>query len=312
MNPTVSAVIPTYNRAHLIKAALESVFTQTHRVNEIIVVDDGSTDNTAGVIASLGASVRYIRQENAGPGAARNRGMREARSDFIAFLDSDDLWVPQKVALQLEMLRAHPVLDFIFGDMANFTANSDNAEAEIKNHGTHRYCVDNAADLKELYECLVVDNTIPTPTVLYRRSCVERVGFFDQELRIAEDLEYWLRVSLLCRCGFLNRVLAKRFRHEGNLINNWAQCNESHAQVLERTLLANPNLSVQAKRLTNEKLAKLYYDLGSHYFKRHNFSRSQDFFQKGSPRHAFDWKRSLKLRLSSLLRRMGRTKQPPG
>ncbi|HET7536321.1 MAG TPA: glycosyltransferase family A protein, partial [Candidatus Didemnitutus sp.] len=135
--PTVSAIIPTYNRAHLLPAALASIFAQTQPVDEVIVVDDGSKDNTADVLRTYGDRVRYIRQQNAGAGAARNHGMREARGDYVAFLDSDDLWMPEKNARQQELLRAHPEIDFLFGDMANFSSENDPIEAEIKDARQH-------------------------------------------------------------------------------------------------------------------------------------------------------------------------------
>ena len=108
--PIVSVVIPTFNRAHLIMRALQSVLTQTFTAWETIVVDDGSTDDTETVVLSLGDSrIRYCRQpENRGPAAARNRGMREAKGEFIAFLDSDDEWFPDKLELQVARFRELP------------------------------------------------------------------------------------------------------------------------------------------------------------------------------------------------------------
>jgi len=300
MSPTVSAIIPTYNRAHLLPKTLESVFAQTRPVNEVIVVDDGSTDNTAEVIKSYGSSVRYIRQANAGAGAARNHGMRAARFDYLAFLDSDDLWVPEKNELQMAFLNEHPEVDFVFGDMANFSDESDDAKPEIKDPQLHKYFVENACNLEDLFSCLLIENMIPTPSVMFRRSCVERVGFMDEHLKIAEDLEYWLRVSLCCRCGFLDGVLVKRCRHQGNLINNWAECHQHHAWVLERTMQSNHGISRRAQRLIKKKLADLYYDLGSYYFKQRQFSKCRSYLLMGGPRHRIDWKRLVKLKVSSL------------
>jgi glycosyltransferase involved in cell wall biosynthesis len=305
MTPTVSAIIPTYNRAQFLPRALGSVLAQTQPVNEIIVVDDGSTDNTAEVIAAYGNSVRYLRQHNAGAGAARNHGLREARCDYVAFLDSDDLWVPEKTALQLAFLQSNPGVDFLFGDMANFIAENDNGEAEIKDPQAHQYFVENAAHLKKLFECLLIENTIPTSSVIFRRSCVAQVGFMDEKIRIAQDLEYWLRIALHCRGGFVNAILSKRRRHPGNLINNWAECNEDHARILEQTRKANPGISRHTQQIILQKLASLYYDLGSYYLKRRAFSASYSFLRLGGPRHAFDWKRSMKLTASACLRHLG-------
>ena len=120
----VSAVVPTYNRAHLVGEAIRSVLAQSLPVCEVIVVDDGSTDGTKEAVGRLSDAnpglIRYIRQENAGPGAARNRGIREASGDWVAFQDSDDLWLPEKIAWQVDFLRRNPRLEFVFGLMGNF------------------------------------------------------------------------------------------------------------------------------------------------------------------------------------------------
>ncbi len=113
--PTVSVVIPSYNRAGWLPAAVGSVLAQTHPATEILIVDDGSTDNSAEVCAAFPAPVRYIRQQNAGVSAARNRGMREATGEFIALLDSDDLWLPEKLAVQLA-LHAGSARSWLVGD----------------------------------------------------------------------------------------------------------------------------------------------------------------------------------------------------
>ena len=105
----VSVIIPTYNRAMRCKTAVESVLSQTHENVEVIVIDDGSRDNTREVICGMDGRVRYIYQSNAGVSAARNRGLEEATGDYIAFLDSDDSWLPWKLEAQLSTLRAFPL-----------------------------------------------------------------------------------------------------------------------------------------------------------------------------------------------------------
>jgi GT2 family glycosyltransferase len=115
---TVSTVIPTFNRARLIERAVDSALAQQAPGDEILVIDDGSTDDTASVIARYGSRVRYLRAENRGAGAARNRGIREARGDLVAFLDSDDEWMPGKLDLARRFLAARPDVLFVFSDFA--------------------------------------------------------------------------------------------------------------------------------------------------------------------------------------------------
>jgi glycosyltransferase involved in cell wall biosynthesis len=117
---TVSVVIPAFNSAKYIGEAIQSVLEQTLVSFEVLVVDDGSTDDTAEVVQRY--PVQYFRQENAGPSAARNTGMTKAKGEFVAFLDSDDLWLPQKLAVQLEAFKRHPDAGFSFSTVWNFYA----------------------------------------------------------------------------------------------------------------------------------------------------------------------------------------------
>ncbi len=119
---SVSVVIPTHNAAAFLAEAVASIRAQTRPVDEILVVDDGSTDGTAGVIAAMGGNVRAVRQERAGAGAARNRGAELARGSWLAFLDADDLWVPGKLACQLAWRAERPETEIIFGQGCNFSA----------------------------------------------------------------------------------------------------------------------------------------------------------------------------------------------
>ncbi len=116
MSITVSAVIPAYNAAKYVERAIESVLAQTRKADEIIVVDDGSTDNTADVVRQFGDKVKFIRQENAGASVARNTGIEAATSEWISFLDADDEWLPEKLKLQTEHLQRNPDLAWTTGN----------------------------------------------------------------------------------------------------------------------------------------------------------------------------------------------------
>ena len=128
--PLVSAVIPAHNAERYIGPAIESILAQPHRPIEIIVVDDGSDDATAAVARSFGPPVRVIAEPHAGAGAARNRGVEEARGEFLAFLDADDLWTPGKLACQLGCLQADPSLDYVLGHAVEFRTAPDGTVSE--------------------------------------------------------------------------------------------------------------------------------------------------------------------------------------
>ena len=185
--PRVSVIVPTFNRAALLAEALASVRASTCADYELLVIDDGSTDDTRTV--ALDAGARYIYQANAGAAAARNRGMALATGDYLAFLDSDDLFTPDKLARTVAHLDAHPDHGLVY---SGYTA-VDAAGAHLR---TVRPSLsgDIARDL--LWAC-----PIATPTVLLRRSLAARVGLFDTRLRLMEDVDYGGRAAFVTRVG---------------------------------------------------------------------------------------------------------------
>lgn len=233
---SISVVIPTYNRLSYLREALQSVFTQTRPADEIIVVDDGSSDGTAEALADFVSTVplRIISQQNAGQAAARNRGILAAQGTWVAFLDSDDLWMPRKLEEQMAFLIRNPALDFVFGDMVNFTAeNRDDEQPEVLDRTVHNYCCENASDLKQFVEVLLLSNPVPTPSVVFRRSMVALVGPMREDLRCSEDFDWWFRWALCANCGFLDQVVARRRLHNSNAILDRARMLKSKLQVLE-------------------------------------------------------------------------------
>ncbi len=185
MARSVSVVIPTYNQEKFLAEAIASVRAQAWPDLEVIVVDDGSTDGTADLLLRLEAEggLRWFRQENAGAAAARNRGIREARKEWVAFLDADDFWLPGKLAAQFEALRQSPAAGLCYTDV--LIRFEDGEERELA-------CRPSARPL--LWE-LLTSNFFATPTALVRRDCFGRVGLFDAELRTGEDWDMWLRLA---------------------------------------------------------------------------------------------------------------------
>lgn len=172
--PPYSLVIPAYNASAYLAEAVASVRAQIQAPAEIIVVDDGSTDDTADVARSLGADVRYFRQENQGPAAARNHGIRQTRHDILAFIDADDLWPSNKIERQLGHLSAHPELEMVLGLQQMFQHVSDPAALPRLRFDPPSFIY--------LVGCGV-----------YRRSVFDRVGLFDVSLRYGEDTDWFFR-----------------------------------------------------------------------------------------------------------------------
>lgn len=191
--PQVSVVITCYNEAAYVGAAIDSVLAQTAsaQIAEIIVVDDGSTDESLDVLDQIAASrpnVRVIRKSNGGLSAARNAGIALAKSEWIGFLDGDDLWKSEKLARQLEAAAHAQAADLIYTDFVEFDAKPE-AGAPIK---VRRFRAKQSDQLKTYF---LYDGPIIPSTILVRRSAGERVGWFDPDVRLFEDMDFYLRFS---------------------------------------------------------------------------------------------------------------------
>lgn len=210
-NPTVTVVIPAYNRAGCIGEAIESVLAQeTSFPFEILVVDDGSTDETAKVAGSYGEPVRVIMKENGGPASARNAGILAARAPLIAFLDSDDVMLPGRLALQAEYLGSHPDVALVFADTvldADPQASYLKAwDLPFKENQWFRVC--------EPYRRLLTrGNVVSNVTAMFRKEDSIRVGMMDESLRVSEDFEFWSRMTSIGEFVYYCAPLARVRRH---------------------------------------------------------------------------------------------------
>ena len=196
--PLVSVVIPAYNCSKYIKETISSILNQQSEADlEIIVIDDGSTDDTADIVRAIGNPVRIISQKNAGVCAARNRGIKEAKGEFIALVDHDDYWLPNKLAVQLAVLENNPQADVVFSAFQRWLPNS----------GASSFCnpLDYSfnADSKDIdgdfsgwiYHQMLLDSWVLTSTALARSSVIVASGGFDETLPFSEDWDFWLRIS---------------------------------------------------------------------------------------------------------------------
>lgn len=214
----ISVVIPAYNASSFIGEAIESVHSQAEKVHEIIVIDDGSTDGTPEVVMSHGEGVRCIRQENAGPSAARNRGIELAVSPLIAFLDADDAWTPDKITEQLAVFRAHPEVGLVASDMAETdSAGRITKPSVLAAHNLLNFFEGlDGAPVPHALRRLAEKNFIPTGTVIAKRSLLLEHGGFRPDIRYGEDLELWARIACRSEIVCLPRVHMLRRQHGAN------------------------------------------------------------------------------------------------
>lgn len=200
MQPQVSVIMPTYNRRDFICEAIQSVLTQRHQSLELIIVDDGSTDNTKEYIEESYSDtrIRYFYQENQGQSAARNFGLSIAKGDYICFLDSDNRWLPKKLAKSLELFDEISEIDVVYADTITIDEKGD----IISEENMTRYS-------GIISDQLLKDNCVSINTLMAKRHCFEEMGGFDESLRVAEDYELWLRFSTKYKFQYIPEFFAE-------------------------------------------------------------------------------------------------------
>lgn len=205
---SVSVVIPAYNIDPFVARAIESVLSQTHQADEIIVVDDGSTDNTAEEIANFGDKVRYIYQENSGPNTARNTGVKAASSKWIAFLDGDDEWLPRYLQTQIELLRRNPDLMWGTGNYLRCLCDEDRRKV-IMDTGTAKKILCGKDYFDDYLYAFRNGACGCADTMIVRADVFEQTGLFLEGLKRAEDMDMWLRICChYPQIGFVVEPLA--------------------------------------------------------------------------------------------------------
>jgi glycosyltransferase involved in cell wall biosynthesis len=206
-NPTVSVIIPTYNRGWILKEALDSVLAQEFTDYELIVVDDGSTDDTRAILDSYGQNIIVLEQANQGVSAARNRGIAGSRAQLVAFLDSDDLWLPQKLDRQVEFFNSNPDA-LICQTEETWIRNGVRVNPKKRHQKLSGMIFEPSLNL-----CLVSPSA-----VMIRKSLFGAVGMFDESLPACEDYDLWLRVSCRYPVYLIDQpLIIKRGGHEDQL-----------------------------------------------------------------------------------------------
>lgn len=239
--PTVSIIIPTFNRGYLILDSLRSIFLQDYSDYEIIVVDDGSTDNTEEVLSSLieDNKIRYVKQDNHGESSARNHGILLSQGKYIAFLDSDDLFEPTKLKVQVQYMEEHPEIGLVHSGYTKF----DNYGHDLGYRDTSWFC-------GKIYPKLLLHWTVlmAVDTVMVPKKVFDAIGLFDESLRMGPDLDMWRRISRKYSFGFINESLARVRVHAGNISGDKLKATEGFIQYLEKAFEDAPDLSARFRR----------------------------------------------------------------
>jgi glycosyltransferase involved in cell wall biosynthesis len=279
MAPFVSVIIPAYNSGRFVAEAVQSALDQDYAAKEVIVVNDGSTDDTLRVLSKFGNAIRLIDQKNGGPPVARNAGLRAAKGNYIAFLDSDDVWLPGKVAAQVAYLERDTEIGAVYTDWQEWRPEPDGSFRIPKLAGTtsHDLATDEAHS-GWLYNRLLFDCELLTTTVMLRASLIGTIGEFDTGLFMGEDYDYWIRTSRVAKIhklrsvGALYRVLPDSVSHRP-----WEKNFEYEviSKAISRWGLVGPDGTVTDKGAIGHRLEELVY--------RHGY----EHYHNGDPQLAF-------------------------
>ena len=314
--PAVSVVIPTYNRAGFIAQAVQSVLDQTGINSEIIVVDDGSTDNTRQVLEQFNGKIRYLATENQGVAHARNTGMKASVGKYIAFLDSDDLYLPGKLALQVAFMEVHTEVGVVSTEMSAMVGDTVTEDYHLRSyHGIYNrkgWSYKDVYPVSGQFHFKALDETVPyyigsifrqtlqgqvliTNTVLFQRNILATIGYQNEAYRTGEEYEYLVRICKNYMAAFLD-VPTYIYRYHDHQITMVASNNSREKTLTE---IKTEKVFLQAvldwgfgdnkyyndnKDWINRRIAELYYSIGEKWLEigevrkaRENFSLGRDF-----------------------------------
>jgi len=266
----VSVVIPTYNRSALLHDSIKTVLDQTYNNIQIIVVDDGSTDDTSDVAYKLRDKIVYLKQANSGPGAARNAGIRKAKGEYVAFIDSDDLWREDKIERQVEFMRENPEYALCCTDFREITP-----EKII-----HKSILENMI-VKDgyVFEHLLKNQFVKTSTVMVRSKVFKQSGFFHEKLRAFEDRYLWLNIARENKIHFIPEVLVTARIQGDNITENTDVMYENFHNFYQ-LLLEDGRLTTNQRKLVKTIIAKNHFDMAYRLRENGEAVRSRNLYMK--------------------------------
>jgi glycosyltransferase involved in cell wall biosynthesis len=305
--PAVSVILPAYNAADTIAAAVGSVREQTFHDWELIVVDDGSSDGTWDVVSSLTADSDHehaIRlEQNQGLAAARNTAIARARGEWIALLDADDTWTPEKLDRCMTYLDEHPDLRVVYSPMA-----------AVREDGTPMVGHSKPCHAGWLSEKLFLSIFVHDPATVFHRSVIEEVGGFDESLRVSIGHEFWLRVSTKFEFGLIDQPLALRGWSETSLTRSKrSRSNRYKVRVLERFYFERGGDRLIPPGKATRRLAKVNYHAGKALLAEGKRAAAIPYLRKAlgyRPTYLRVWGYLLRARLGALLLGGGEPVEP--
>jgi len=271
MNDLVSVIVPVYNRAHLVAETVDSILLQTYRHLEIILINDGSSDNSLSVIKEyekcFPEKVRVIDQKNQGQIVARNKGIKLARGKYIAFLDSDDLWLPDKLEHQIPLFNQG--VGLVYGGVELINESGE----------TTGFNPCDPSVQGNIYPQLLVKNRMTGGSVVVLAEALAKVGLFDPEFKAAENWDLWLRICKEYQARLVNKPVVKYRLHQNNMSKDVMLMQDAKRQIMAKHCdkHSSDKLVARYSRLAE---ADLFYKLGVDCFSREQFGKAiRNFLQ---------------------------------
>ena len=242
--PTVSVIIHTYNNEKFIAETVESVLNQTYKDYEIVVVDDGSVDGTRDALKPYMQKIRYHYKENGGIASAKNAGIKLSQTEYVAFLDHDDLWVPDKLQLQMEHFSENPQIGLVY---AKYTSFRDGKELRTKPEKGYSGWI---------FKELLSKSFIQTSTVVVKRECLDAVGPYDETFSLGDEYDMFLRIARKFQCGFVDKGLTRYRVHDTNASNNDFLFDNENLGVYKKIYNNFTDLDGVEKKILRKRIAR--------------------------------------------------------
>ena len=242
--PTVSVIIHTYNNEKFIAETVESVLNQTYKEYEIVVVDDGSVDGTRDALIPYMQKIRYHYKENGGIASAKNAGISLSHAEFVAFLDHDDLWVPDKLQLQMEHFNENPQIGLVY---AKYTSFRDGKELRTKPEKGYSGWI---------FKELLAKSFIQTSTVVVKRECLDAVGPYDETFSLGDEYDMFLRIARKFQCGFVDKGLTRYRVHDTNASNNDFLFDNENLGVYKKVYNNFTDIDGVEKKILRKRIAR--------------------------------------------------------
>ncbi len=287
----VSVIIPTFNYGHFLPRAIDSALAQQGVDTEIIVVDDGSTDHTERVLASYDEKIRVFRQKNKGAPAARNLGLREARGEFVLFLDADDWLLPDALSSRVTLLRRNPDLGWAY---STFTCYDEQGREQKPKKGRPVFACQRQRQGR-IGRYLLLGELIPICCVVVRRELALSVGGFDTDLAVLQDYEFWLRIADRAPAGFIDQCHVAILAHGGSLSRS---SKDNYATLLNILLDAQTRYQETTEALGHswrKRLAAVMLERAAHLLVDGKPRKARELLFQAIKKNPLQWKNYLYL-----------------